>query len=98
MVGRRVLHGDGDKIGSRLWLLARAKATTDTARRAEEYAREALGWLVDDKVATKVEATAEITRLEDSARAMILSVAIYRPGATDPARYRFDGVWRAMEE
>jgi len=43
--------------GSRLWLLRRAKVATgsrEPLRRAEEYAQEALAWLVDDGVAASV--------------------------------------------
>jgi len=38
-------------LGSRLWLLWREKQTETTRRRAEEYAREALQWLVQAGVA-----------------------------------------------
>lgn len=48
-----------DRIGSRLWLLRRAKQTTETLNRARDYATEALGWLIDDGVATAVEIEAE---------------------------------------
>lgn len=47
-----------DKIGSRLWLLSREKKTTRTLERAEEYANEALKWLIDDGVAKNVSSTA----------------------------------------
>ena len=46
-------------IGSRLWLLNRALREDKTLRRAEDYAREALAWLVADGVAARVEVTAE---------------------------------------
>ena len=48
-----------DRIGSRLWLLARAKITAHTAQRAREYAEEALAWLVTDGVASQVLVHAE---------------------------------------
>lgn len=59
--------GSGDRrgwwadpaLGSRLWLLARAKETPDTLARARAYAIEALQWLIDDGVATAVDVTAE---------------------------------------
>ena len=44
--------------GSRLWLLDRALATTETLRRAEDYAREALAWMTADGVAGSVTAAA----------------------------------------
>ncbi len=49
-------------LGSRLWLLAREKETADVLLRAEEYAREALAWLVEDGVAAAVEISAEWVR------------------------------------
>lgn len=49
----------GDKIGSRLWLLSRRTLVADTLKDAESYASEALAWLVDDGVLTRVTVTAE---------------------------------------
>jgi phage gp46-like protein len=37
-------------IGSRLWLLERAKRTQDTLTLAQSYIEEALQWLIDDGV------------------------------------------------
>jgi phage gp46-like protein len=48
----------GGNIGSRLWLISREKQTEDTRRRAEDYCREALQWMLDDDVADRVEVTA----------------------------------------
>ena len=45
---------DGDQIGSRLWLLARQKRVASTLQRAQQYASEALQWLIDDGVASTV--------------------------------------------
>lgn len=47
-----------DPIGSRLWLLAREKRTEQTRRRAEEYARDALAWMIADGVAASVDVAA----------------------------------------
>lgn len=44
-----------DNIGSRLWLLRRAKATPATQRLAEQYIREALAWMIDDGVAGRID-------------------------------------------
>lgn len=43
------------RTGSRLWLLSREKQTAETARRAEDYCREALDWLTRLGVAERVE-------------------------------------------
>ncbi len=79
---------EGDRIGSRLWLLSREKETKATLSRAEEYAREALQWLVDDLVAERVKVTAKIPRTG----VLGLEVVIYRPQA-DPVKYRFNHAW-----
>lgn len=68
LFGRRGWIGDaltlgaavpGDRIGSRLWLLVREKQVEETLRLAEEYATEALDWMIADGLATEVEITAE---------------------------------------
>ena len=48
-------ENDGDRIGSRLWLLSREKATNTTLERARGYARDALTWLIEDGIASRVE-------------------------------------------
>lgn len=46
-------------LGSRLWLLHREKVIPETLRRVEDYAREALQWLIDDAFFEAMEVTAE---------------------------------------
>lgn len=50
-------QNQSDKFGSRLWLLAREKRTPETTMRARSYIIEALQWLIDDGLATAVDAT-----------------------------------------
>lgn len=83
---------DGDRIGSRLWLLSRAKLVPETAARAQEYATEALQWLIDDGVAAKVEVVAERQGLSTLA----LAVRIYKTGAAVPLDIRFTDVWEFL--
>ncbi len=80
----------GDRIGSRLWLLEREKVLPATLRKAEEYAREALQWLIDDKIVGRVEVSAE--RYEQSGVA--LNVQLYKPDDTQVLNARFQDVWR----
>ncbi len=49
---------EGDRVGSRLWLLARAKRTPATLQSALHYAEQALAWLVEDGHASGVEVSA----------------------------------------
>jgi len=73
-----------DRIGSRLWLLSRAKQTDETLRLAEDYAREALDWLVEDGLAAEVAVAAEWVALG----AMALAVQV-TPAAGDPVAFSF---------
>jgi phage gp46-like protein len=49
-------------IGSRLWLLERAKRTPGTLALAQGYIAEALKWMVDDHAASKIDVGVEWTR------------------------------------
>jgi phage gp46-like protein len=75
----------GDQIGSRLWLLSREKATMEVVRRAEQYAKESLQWLIEDGVAATVNVTAE--RVEAPLATLALKVEILKS----------NGVTEAME-
>jgi phage gp46-like protein len=84
-----------DRIGSRLWLLSRAKLLPETVARAKEYAEEALRWLIDDGVASRVEVEAERHGLSTLA----LACRIYKTGPDGQARpidIRFTDAWRFL--
>lgn len=89
--GLRGYWADGaeDRFGSLLWLLRREKMVPAVARRAEDHARAALQWLVDDGIAGSVAVAAELQRPQ----LLALDVRLTR----GPAR-RYDYLWRAMEE
>lgn len=77
-----------DKIGSRIWLLARAKLSQETVTLAEEYANEALQWLVDDGIADSVQVVAE----RRSNNGLALHIKITR-GDKSLLNIRFINVW-----
>lgn len=81
---------EGDRIGSRLWLLSREKELSAVCVRAKTYAEEALAWLIEDGVASSVLVTSEIV----GPGVLGLGVDIHRPEG--PARLRFDYVWKAV--
>lgn len=81
---------EGDKIGSRLWLLDRSALRGDVAKRAEEFIREALAWMIEDQVTARIAVDVVAT----SARGLEYTVAIDRPQG-DPVRFRFAHVWDA---
>lgn len=77
----------GDLIGSRLWLLDRAKATNETVLRAREYVREALAWMIEDRVIAGLDV--EVTMTPDG---LMIALGLQRPGR-DPVAFRFAHTW-----
>ncbi len=95
--GRRGWFGDararvaGDRIGSRLWLLARETITDATLARARVYGTEALAWLVEDGVAAS--ATFDVWRdLRDNVWTVRARAVVLRQGG-DPLALGFDDLW-----
>lgn len=88
--GDTVADHAGDRWGSRLWLLYRARGD-DVPQRAEEYVREALAFLVEDGIASSVdcEATPDGERLD-----MAVSITRPAPGG-NTVRLRFD-LWKGV--
>lgn len=87
--GSRSWWGD-PSLGSELWTLAREKFTDDNMKKAKEMISTALGWMIDEGVATSI--SVDATRLTVSVLA--ISVEIQRPNAEQPNRYNFN--WEAM--
>lgn len=86
---------EGDRFGSRLWLLGRSARRVDVPRLVEDAAREALAWLVEDAVAERIDVTVELGRGGVGGIDLALLVTLYRP-ATAPATFRFPHVWEAL--
>jgi phage gp46-like protein len=80
-----------DQTGSLLWLLAREKQLPPVLSRAQQYCREALAWMIEDLVATRIEVTAEFI----DRGWMLILVDIFRPTGA-PVRYRFNYEWAAQ--
>ena len=81
---------DGDQIGSRLWTIERRKRTDETLRLYEDFAKEALDWLIEDGVAS----TITVLAAYDSQGQAVGEIIITRPsGATS----RYDANWDAQE-
>lgn len=78
-------------LGSRLWLLAREKATNEVRLRAQDYCRDALQWMLDDKVADRIEVNAEWAAPPDQRR-LEIEVEIFRDRSIIYAR-RHDWPW-----
>lgn len=82
---------EGDKIGSRLWLLSREKQEREVLERAKQYSEEALAWLVEDGIARAITVTASIVR--DGLLGLQIEVA--RSGRS-VSKYRFESFWKGQ--
>jgi len=80
-----------DKIGSRLWLLSREKQMPQVLAKANEYAREALKWMIDDNVASHVDVIVESHRFE----MLAIQVNISRKNGKEMS-YRYNYAWQAQ--
>jgi phage gp46-like protein len=84
------------ELGSRLWLLSREKSTEETRRRAEEYAAEALAWLLTDGVAARVDVEAEYREVGPVPPAtLVLRIRIVRDDGTVYER-RYAWAWEQL--
>ena len=72
--GDTFAENKGDKIGSKLWLLLRQKVTEETINRAQEYAFDALKWLIDDGICSDI--TVNVERDEDDPNRINLDVQL----------------------
>ncbi len=79
------------RIGSRLWLLGREKELREVVSRAREYTREALAWLVEDGVASRVDVDAAVI----APGVLGLRVIINRNNKA-PEKFNFDFAWRGI--
>lgn len=75
--------------GSRLWKLARAKLSAETARDARAYMVEALDWLVSDKIASSVQV--DVARVDG--RGLRVDLVVKR-GPVVLLDARFADVWK----
>lgn len=80
-------------IGSRLWLLGREKQLREVVNRAREYAEEALAWLVEDEVASRVQVAASIA----APGWLALEIVVERETSA-PAKFKFDYAWAGARE
>jgi phage gp46-like protein len=77
---------EGDRFGSKLWLLFREKQIPETLNRAKRYCEDALEWLREDGIARLVEV---VTAWIGQGR-MSITITITKP---DDVTDRFAFVW-----
>lgn len=78
---------ESEPWGSKIWTLQREKLTDQTKKKLEDYAKESLQWLIDDKIAKKITVESEIVK---PARINLL-VKIYKGDSVSD--HRFDNIW-----
>lgn len=88
---------EGDRTGSRLWLLQRTKQLPETLQRARTYIGEALQWLVDDGFVDKI----DLVVFTPAMGWLVAEVILWLDG--ESRRYRFEwnmdaDVWRLAGE
>lgn len=79
----------GDRIGSRLWLLQREKLLPDVLRRAQAYAEQSLQWLIDDRIVERVVVEAKRGGTDQ----LDLHVTCYKPQSERAFDAVFKDVW-----
>ena len=84
--------GEDRPIGSRLWLLSRAKQTQETLNNAVDYAREALEWFIDDGVAARIDVFAQWVRTSF----LGLQVILYNQDGTTIASLSYAWAWKQI--
>jgi phage gp46-like protein len=84
--------GEDKPIGSRLWLLSRAKQTQETLNNAVDYAKEALEWFVDDSVAARVDVFAQWVRTSF----LGLQVILYNQDGSTIASLSYAWAWKQI--
>lgn len=82
---------EGDRFGSRLWLLSRETLTSATVAKARDLAQEALAWLTRDGIASRVTVEAE----RHGTDTLALRVLIDQPGG-ERLDIRFADIWSAI--
>jgi len=78
-------------LGSRLWLLARSKQTETVRKKAEEYSRESLQWMIDSQAARTV-----TTKAAWIARGMLELIIEVTPPAGERRLWRFVMPWSQL--
>jgi phage gp46-like protein len=85
-----------DRIGSRMWLLERSKATQGNINKAKIYLYECLKWLIDDGVAQKIDITVEKQPLLGQGGYMLAFLIQIMKSDGTTTTYAFDDVWFAQ--
>lgn len=84
--------GRSRPLGSKLWLLDRAKQTEETRLRAKDYAEDALAWLIEVGIAASITVEAEWQR----AKMLGLRVVLFEPDGTELRVFNYQWAWKGV--
>lgn len=88
--GDEFLENSQDQIGSKIWTLSREKRTKSVQSRAEQYAKDALQWMIDDGVARSI----EVSFAFNAQGYGLWEIEIHRPFGK-PVTVKFSNAWDA---
>ena len=91
-----LLPSNDDSIGSKLWLLDRSKATQENANKAKQYVQQALNWMIEDGVASKIDVVTSIVGYEETKK-LVLNITIYKD-SDKILGIKFNDIWTAQYE
>ena len=85
---------DPPALGSRLWLLERAKISNrnETLATVTDIVNEALQLLIDEGIAQSIDVVPEFL----DGTFIQISIAIYQPGNTAPTYFTYQWAWQAL--
>jgi phage gp46-like protein len=92
--GDQVSEVEADEIGSKLWLLRRAKNTPENVEKARIYATEALEWMVEDGVSQEVIVEARGEKNVNGDRLYLKAEILKGDGTT--FAFKYDILWENL--
>lgn len=94
--GDAIAEIEGDRRGSRLWLLKRETRRPAVLEKARTYCEEALRWMIEDGIAARVVVeTSFLEGREPGEPVLLIEIDIHRPSDA-LARYRYAFNWQAQ--
>lgn len=79
-------------LGSKLWLLSRAKTSPEVTKKARFYCFEALKWLIEDGVAQ----TINITVTRSGLTGLIYEIEIIKPTEKQNSKFKWSAHWNGQ--
>ncbi len=88
------LETDGDKIGSKLWLMERASTTQRNIAKIKEYIYDCLEWLITDGICSDIKVEVERIKNDNGDRLYCLIQIVKRKEQT--IAMQFDNLWNGQ--